>query len=147
MLHRRREEQEVARAAQAPRHSVETEWEETNSRGLPQFHSKSLLAYAQHDYKWSRNVAFEDSADVRPLGTGEMRLRVDACAICGSDVKMFHGSQGEKDDCFYWGKHGRVRNIPVVPGHEFVGTIEEIFVDPTISADGARFSKGDRVRE
>ncbi len=46
-------------------------------------------------------------------GEGEYVLKVHGCAICGTDVKII--SQGHK-----------LARYPVVPGHEFVATIEEV---------------------
>lgn len=50
--------------------------------------------------------------DVKPKA-GEVKLRVTACGICGSDV---HG---------YLGKTGR-RTPPMIMGHEFAGVVEGI---------------------
>ncbi len=51
--------------------------------------------------------------DVPPVGPGEVRVRVAACGICGSDV---HG---------YGGATGR-RIPPVVMGHEAAGTVDAV---------------------
>lgn len=56
---------------------------------------------------------------------GEVRLRVRACGICGSDV---HG---------YLGKTGR-RLPPMIMGHEFCGEVEEC-------SKSSPLKKGDRV--
>src|SRR5215471_17794078 len=40
-------------------------------------------------------------------------LRVEACGICGSDVEQYKGSMG-------------TRGLPMIPGHEPLGIIEEI---------------------
>ncbi len=54
-------------------------------------------------------------------------LRVDAVGICGSDIHQVHGTQS-------WEV-----NVPVVLGHEFTGTIEEV-------GDGVQgFHPGQRV--
>jgi len=46
-------------------------------------------------------------------GEGELLVKVDACAICGSDLKTFH--------------YGNPRiKAPLVMGHEFTGIVEEI---------------------
>ncbi|MFA6845831.1 MAG: alcohol dehydrogenase catalytic domain-containing protein [Sphaerochaetaceae bacterium] len=58
---------------------------------------------------------------------GQYLVRVKACGICGSD---FEG---------YLGKTGR-RIAPMIMGHEFSGTIEEVPTDIT-----PRFHKGERV--
>src|SRR5690242_4066839 len=56
-------------------------------------------------------------------------LRVEACGICGSDVEQFRGSLSRE-----W--------LPMVPGHEPLGIIEEVS-----SASAARWGvkPGDRV--
>ncbi|HEX8008911.1 MAG TPA: zinc-binding dehydrogenase [Trebonia sp.] len=56
-------------------------------------------------------------------------LRVEACGICGSDVEQYKGAMGG-------------RGLPMVPGHEPLGIIEEI--SPAAAARwGVR--EGDRV--
>src|SRR5215831_1689080 len=40
-------------------------------------------------------------------------LRVEACGICGSDVEQYKGAMG-------------TRGLPMIPGHEPLGVIEEI---------------------
>lgn len=74
-------------------------------------------------------LRIEDLPD-KQLGRGEVRLTVEACGICGTDVRIFKGEHAA-----YEHGHGRV------PGHEIVGKISEI-------ADGAELSDlsiGDRV--
>ncbi|MFP7170486.1 zinc-dependent dehydrogenase [Terribacillus sp. 7520-G] len=57
----------------------------------------------------------------------EVLLRVNASAVCGTDVRIFEG------------KKTKGVRTPSVIGHELVGTIEEV------GASVAGFSKGDRV--
>ncbi|MCL2305779.1 MAG: alcohol dehydrogenase catalytic domain-containing protein [Planctomycetaceae bacterium] len=60
-------------------------------------------------------------------GPGELLVRVDACAVCGTDLKSR--------------KHGNPRiKAPLVMGHEFTGIVEE--VSPEAVGD---FRSGDRV--
>lgn len=47
--------------------------------------------------------------DPPPLADGWVRLRVDACGICGSDLHFWHGRL--------------TRPLGTAPGHEFCGTI------------------------
>jgi len=61
----------------------------------------------------------------RPLGFGEVRLRVDAAGICGSDV---HGYAGLNDR----------RPVGVVMGHETIGTVIE-------TSEGSTLGVGTRV--
>jgi propanol-preferring alcohol dehydrogenase len=62
----------------------------------------------------------------RTLQSGEVRIRVSACAVCRTDV---HVVDGELPD----------PKLPIVPGHEIVGRIAEL------GADVAEFHIGDRV--
>jgi threonine dehydrogenase-like Zn-dependent dehydrogenase len=48
------------------------------------------------------------------IGTDDALLRVEACGICGSDVDQFDG------------KLNRILTLPMIPGHEPVGIVEEI---------------------
>jgi L-iditol 2-dehydrogenase len=64
--------------------------------------------------------------DTRQPGRGELLVRVEACGVCGSDVRIFcHG-------------HPRLR-LPQVLGHEIAG----IVVETGRGANG--FAPGDRV--
>lgn len=80
-----------------------------------------------------RAVVYHAPKDVRvetvplpPCGDGEIRVRVDACAVCGTDYKTFH--------------HGNPRiKPPMVMGHEFTGLVE------TVGARAGGFEVGDRV--
>jgi threonine dehydrogenase-like Zn-dependent dehydrogenase len=60
---------------------------------------------------------------------GGALLRIEACGICGSDVEQYKGSMGDR-----W--------LPMVPGHEPLGIIEEVS-DSAAARWGVR--PGDRV--
>lgn len=92
--------------------------------------SKAVRAHGPRDYTCAEPAR-------RALRKGESRIRVEACGICASDLKMFHATPSQ-EDCFYWGASGRVVSRPVTPGHEFVGTVEQV-------ADGAPVRVGERV--
>ncbi|MDR0345285.1 MAG: alcohol dehydrogenase catalytic domain-containing protein [Nocardiopsaceae bacterium] len=47
------------------------------------------------------------------IGPDEGLLRIEACGICGSDVEQYKG-------------HLSQRGLPMVPGHEPLGIIEEV---------------------
>ncbi|MGN7735280.1 zinc-dependent alcohol dehydrogenase family protein [Sinorhizobium sp. Sb3] len=64
-------------------------------------------------------------ADPRP-GPGEIRIRVEACAVCRTDL---HVVDGELD-------HPK---LPLIPGHEIVGVVE------TIGANADRTLLGRRI--
>ena len=59
-------------------------------------------------------------------GPGKVRVKVEACGICGSDVHGYDGSSGR-------------RIPPIVMGHEAAGTIA------AIGKDVRSFFEGDRV--
>ncbi len=46
------------------------------------------------------------------LNDEELLVKVHMCGICGSDQHIFRGDWGEP--------------YPIIPGHEFVGTVEEL---------------------
>lgn len=80
---------------------------------------KALVYYGPEDLRVS------DVADVSPADD-EVKIKIKACGICGSDV------QG------YLGKTGR-RIAPMIMGHEFAGEVAELGKNVT------NFKKGDRV--
>jgi erythritol/L-threitol dehydrogenase len=55
-------------------------------------------------------------------GPGEVLVRVEAVGICASDLKCYHGAAK------FWGDAHRPAwaETQVVPGHEFVGRVEEL---------------------
>lgn len=59
-------------------------------------------------------------------GPGEVRIRVEAAGICGSDIHNFRTGQ--------W-----ISRAPSIPGHELAGTVTET------GAEVADFKPGDRV--
>ena len=71
-------------------------------------------------------------------GPGEALVEVEACGICASDLKCFHGAAK------FWGDASRPAwaETGVVPGHEFVGRIAEVDDD---TAQRRGVSPGDRV--
>jgi propanol-preferring alcohol dehydrogenase len=59
-----------------------------------------------------RPLVLEDRPDPEP-GIGEIRLRVEACGVCRTDL---HIVDGELPDI----------RLPIVPGHEIVGIVEAL---------------------
>ncbi|WCR19644.1 alcohol dehydrogenase catalytic domain-containing protein [Paracoccus alcaliphilus] len=47
------------------------------------------------------------------IGPDEVLIRVTRTGICGTDLHMFHGRYAADD-------------LPIIPGHEFCGTIEQV---------------------
>ena len=82
-------------------------------------------------------VARIRTVPVAPVGERDVRIKVMASGICGTDVHIFRGE--------YLGGY------PVIPGHEFSGVVEEtgdkvtrfragdrVAVEPNISCDNCR---------
>ena len=64
-------------------------------------------------YRAPKEVVIERMAEPPSPGRGELLVRVEACAICGTDIKSFH--------------KGNPRILPPqTMGHEFVGTVEAL---------------------
>jgi alcohol dehydrogenase, propanol-preferring len=69
-------------------------------------------------------LAMEERPDPRP-GPGQIRIRVEACGVCRTDL---HVVDGELPD----------PKLPVVPGHEIVGRVEA-------AGEGVALTPGARV--
>jgi erythritol/L-threitol dehydrogenase len=69
-------------------------------------------------------------------GDGEVVIRVDAAGICGSDGKCYSGSE------MFWGGEQPWVKAPVIPGHEFFGTVVELGPG---AAQKHGVAEGDRV--
>jgi propanol-preferring alcohol dehydrogenase len=67
-----------------------------------------------------------ESLEIPSPGTGELRIRVRACGVCRTDL---HVVEGDLES----------RRLPLVPGHEVVGTVD------ALGAGVHGFSIGDRV--
>jgi len=65
-------------------------------------------------------------------GRGEVLVRVRACGVCRTDL---HVVDGELPD----------PKMPIVPGHEIVGTVERVGEDEPGRNDGNDLAVGDRV--
>jgi len=59
-------------------------------------------------------------------GSGEVRLRVEACGICRTDLHIIEGDL-------------TLPKLPLIPGHEIVGVVDQVGNGVT------RFREGDRV--
>ncbi|MCL2864648.1 MAG: alcohol dehydrogenase catalytic domain-containing protein [Lachnospiraceae bacterium] len=90
---------------------------------------KAIVAYAPGDYR------FEEIETPR-AGEGEMILKVEACGVCAGDTKAFAGAES------FWGSSTQPAYIkaPMVPGHEFVGTVVEM--GPNVKGN---WKIGDRI--
>ncbi|MBE3132452.1 MAG: alcohol dehydrogenase catalytic domain-containing protein [Acidobacteria bacterium] len=76
-------------------------------------------------YHGKGDARFE-KAPVPACREGELRVRIDACAVCGSDLKTFNSGNPRMKP-------------PMVMGHEFTGLIE------TVGRGVAGFSVGERI--
>jgi threonine dehydrogenase-like Zn-dependent dehydrogenase len=72
------------------------------------------------------SVSYEEIADPKILEEGDAIVKVSACAICGSDLHVFHGRETGID-------------VHAAMGHEFSGTIVET------GKSVCNFKVGDRV--
>ncbi|MHB1133040.1 MAG: zinc-dependent alcohol dehydrogenase [Chloroflexota bacterium] len=61
----------------------------------------------------------------KPLGPGEVRIRIASSGICGSDMAALRGANP-------------FMRFPVIPGHELSGTVAEV-------SAGSQFAVGQRV--
>jgi len=77
-------------------------------------------------YHGDKTVRLEQVPDPKILEPGDAIVRVEVCAVCGSDLHVYHGRERGLD-------HG------CVMGHEFVGEIVALGGAP------GGLSKGDRV--
>jgi 2-desacetyl-2-hydroxyethyl bacteriochlorophyllide A dehydrogenase len=75
----------------------------------------AVVCYGPLDYRW-------EEAPVPHAGLGEVVIEVGACGICASDVKCYTGAP------LFWGDADREGYVqgPVIPGHEFIGTVVEL---------------------
>lgn len=64
----------------------------------------------------------------RPLLADEVRIRVMACGVCGTDIHIYHGEPGSADVV-----------PPVILGHEYAGIVE------AVGSQVTAFSPGDHV--
>ncbi|MDQ6620356.1 MAG: alcohol dehydrogenase catalytic domain-containing protein [Pseudomonadota bacterium] len=75
-------------------------------------HMTAIVCHAPKDYRVEK-VA-------RPVPRArEMVIRITACGICASDCKCWSGAK------MFWGANPWVK-APVIPGHEFFGTVEAL---------------------
>ena len=76
--------------------------------------------------KTQKGVGFIEVRDVPAPspGAGEVKIRIAACGVCGSDIHVWH------DTFPYW--------PPVILGHEFTGTIVELGPDCRYYKEGER---------
>ena len=80
---------------------------------------KAVIYYGKNDVR-------VEEVPVPACGAGELRVRIEACAVCGSDLKTF--------------QNGNPRmKPPITMGHEFSGRLD------TVGAGVRGFAAGERV--
>lgn len=91
---------------------------------------RALVTYGKGDYR------LETAFPVPVPGRNEYLIRVEACGICASDMKCYHGA------AMFWGDELQPGCVtpPVIPGHEFIGEIVAAGPETT-----KPFGIGDRV--
>ena len=90
---------------------------------------KAVVCHAPEQY------AVEEVSTPK-VGPGEILIKVEACGVCGSDIKAYQGS------AMYWGGDDPWLKAPVIPGHEFYGEIVEMGEG---AAENFDVALGDRV--
>lgn len=73
-----------------------------------------------------RDLRFE-SFRLPDLAADEVRLKVHACGVCGTDIHLFHGEGGAFENAY-----------PLIMGHEFSGTVEAVGAAVTHLSVGQR---------
>jgi alcohol dehydrogenase, propanol-preferring len=71
-----------------------------------------------------RPLALEERPALRP-GPGELRLRIEACAVCRTDLHVVDGVLPNP-------------KLPIIPGHEIIGIVDALGVDVAAPKIGAR---------
>ena len=67
---------------------------------------KAVVYYGKNDVR-------AEQVPAPACGAGELGVRIEACAVCGSDLKTF--------------QNGNPRmKPPITMGHEFAGLVEEV---------------------
>lgn len=67
--------------------------------------------------------------EVPALGRNEVLMEITACGVCRSNLHLIEGD---------WLKYGIPPKLPIIPGHEIVGTVEAVGNDVSVFAKGER---------
>ncbi len=70
----------------------------------------------KHDLVENKPLQFEDYPDPE-LGENDILVRVKACGVCHSNLHVVEGD---------WRWFGVPAKLPIIPGHEMVGIVEEV---------------------
>lgn len=69
---------------------------------------KAAVYYGKHDLR-------VEDVPVRELKENEVLIKVKYCGVCGTDIHIFNGEGGSFEV-----------TPPLIPGHEFAGTVEKV---------------------
>jgi len=94
---------------------------------LPEFSRAAVLR------RFKDPLKIEDVPMPRHVGIGAALVKIDACSICGTDVHLWQGSLS------------LTVNLPVIIGHEMVGTLVELGHGVEHDSVGNPLRLGDRV--
>src|SRR5699024_1592562 len=83
---------------------------------------KAIVCYGPEDYRF-------EEVDTPRAEKDEIVIKVEACGICGSDIKVYHGAD------MYWAGDDPWLKAPVIPGHEFYGIVAEVGEDAAAKHD------------
>ena len=73
----------------------------------------AIVCHGPEDYR------VEQVARPAP-GRNEMVIKIGACGICASDCKCWQGAK------MFWDGPNPYVKPPVIPGHEFFGTVDDL---------------------
>ena len=77
-------------------------------------------------YRGPRDIRYEDVTNATLQASDHALVRIKQCAICGSDLHLYHGEYS-------------MQETNLVVGHEFIGEVLEV------GRDVLRFTTGDIV--
>jgi len=80
----------------------------------------------------NNRLVFKD-VPIPIVGRRQILIKVAACGVCRSNLHMIEGD---------WVQYGFPGKIPIVPGHELVGTVAKIGEDVTMLHEGDRVGIG-----
>lgn len=86
-------------------------------------------------YGFDEPLVLQDVPVPNPLEPGSLLVKVEASTLCGSDVHLWDGTLG--------GSHPI--QLPVIPGHEIVGSIVAFGAGAERDSFGAALALGDRI--
>jgi scyllo-inosose 3-dehydrogenase len=101
---------------------VKADWEVKSDYPVTEWEKKEKIAYRANMVFKNPQVGIEDVPEPR-LEPDEVKLKVKACGVCGSDVHMIR--RDNSGYVFFGGWAG----FPCVLGHEFAGIVTEVGSD------------------